>query len=207
MLAACDHLLYLITSHAENPAMSFHSVFCGIKNALYLPTCSEFPTNILYAFKYTVGKLESTIASLSAEIDAIDGGLNGLEGHLKVIQDLLSHEGSAVAVARDDIIRDKWYMYQMGWYCRRLLYHNSRMRAVQNLKSFRSAASAYVFSIKGRLRGVQNELDFLKMLARGPDRASRTLPTGGFIHALRGGVLRLREAQIALAGSGSVVRG
>ena len=195
VIAATDHLLYLISLRAT---VSFGSVFCGITNAMRLRTCSDSPGNILRAFTYTIQKLESIIAILSEEADALDIGLDHLEGHLRVIRDLLSDEAGTVMDARDDILGTPWYW--MGRHSRRLLHYNTRMQAVYDVKLFRNAASTYVSSVRGRLHSVETELKVLSMLAGEPDRANEVLPLKAFVEALRSGIFRLQEAQLAFSG-------
>lgn len=74
------------------------------------------------------------------------------------------------------------------------------MQAVYDVKLFRNAASTYVSSVRGRLHSVETELKVLSMLAGEPDRANEVLPLKAFVEALRSGIFRLQEAQLAFSG-------
>lgn len=199
--AATDHLLDLLTDSRDSN-LSFRAIFCAIRNRLRLFPCINCPYNILRTFEYTIQKLQSTITTLSYLADALDDGLDGMENHLIVIRNLLADEAGIVMLARDEILGDPWH--RLGRHYRRLRHYETRMQAIQTVKTSRDVASAYIAIVKGGLLRVEKELKVLGALAREPDLANSVLPMEVFVQALRTGVLRLHVAQSDLIGGETI---
>lgn len=195
MLAASDHLLLLLSAPRSSIA---HSIICPIVgNRLNLQYCAAYTVNVLFAFQQVLQRLESTVSALSIVADGMDDGLLQMALHLRSIRDLLSDEAGTVAAARDNILSDPLHM--LGWNKQELRHYNTRMLAVGAVKSFRNTASAYVGAVRGRLRSVGKELEVLKRLSE-ESGVSDALPMVAIVHALRAGVVRVRDSQVALGG-------
>lgn len=197
MLAASDHLLTLLT--APQPFIT-HSIICPILgNRLDIRLCTDSSSDVLQAFYPMLQRIESTVSTLSVTADLLDDGLLQMEIQLCSIHDLLSNEAGTVVAARDHILSDPLNI--LGWNNRELHHFNTCMHAIGVVESFHNTASVDVVAVKGRLWSVGRELEVLKELSW-EFRASNAMPMIVIVHALRAGILRIRESQVAMGGKG-----